>query len=500
MIKKLLILAISVVMLLSIMLTAQTCVKLPICGDGEVNQASEQCDKLDFNDHTCQTEGFSSGMLNCNNDCTISTMSCQTQMPQSQLIQNYIILGNNWGGGSASQDELDYYITRYSMAQEFRDWEGKPLIEAGGQNILKYRLGGSLFDISLSSAPERMDIWEKATGQRSGYMDIRLKKEDGGYMQRKDGKEWLLDLSTQENVNQWSQILIESLEPYLEEQDPPFHGIFFDVANLQDMNGYQGVPAPSSGEEYSKGSQHDGLVNVYRQVRNRFPEGIIILNGHNPWERSSTFQKDPSLPEYSGRRLVMDSGADGIMVENRMLSGGPSISSWTSAAIQDISYLLDNGKKVIVTYAFGEDQPNFNAQRKWALATYLIATGNNRNAYFGMDQVGGGELPDYPEQTFDIGKELGEPISGILEESNGEVLRRNFENGIVLAHVRNDGTPQEITIPGEYEALRLNGGGVYDMEDTPQGMINWDGDIFEQLLPPTQQIVDGSALILREIR
>ena len=66
--------------------------------------------------------------------------------------------------------------------------------------------------------------------------------------------------------------------------------------------------------------------------------------------------------------------------------------------------------------------------------------------------------------------------------------------------MRNDGTPQEITIPGEYEALRLNGGGVYDMEDTPQGMINWDGDIFEQLLPPTQQIVDGSALILREIR
>jgi hypothetical protein len=47
-----------------------------VCGDGSVNQASEQCDGNDFAGKSCTSLGFDAGALACRSDCTISTSGC----------------------------------------------------------------------------------------------------------------------------------------------------------------------------------------------------------------------------------------------------------------------------------------------------------------------------------------------------------------------------------------------------------------------------------------
>lgn len=49
----------------------------PYCGDGIVNQESEECDGSDFNGKTCKSFGYDYGNLICTNDCKISTSSCK---------------------------------------------------------------------------------------------------------------------------------------------------------------------------------------------------------------------------------------------------------------------------------------------------------------------------------------------------------------------------------------------------------------------------------------
>ena len=48
----------------------------PSCGDGIKNTSSEECDKNDFGENTCQTEGFASGFLKCSSTCKIDNTNC----------------------------------------------------------------------------------------------------------------------------------------------------------------------------------------------------------------------------------------------------------------------------------------------------------------------------------------------------------------------------------------------------------------------------------------
>ncbi|RDV37840.1 hypothetical protein DV096_12050 [Bradymonadaceae bacterium TMQ3] len=52
------------------------CVMNPVCGDAEVNQASEECDGADLNGQTCITQGFDGGTLACNTSCGLDTSAC----------------------------------------------------------------------------------------------------------------------------------------------------------------------------------------------------------------------------------------------------------------------------------------------------------------------------------------------------------------------------------------------------------------------------------------
>ncbi len=46
-----------------------------VCGDGEVD-ANEECDGDDLGSHTCEEQGFISGSLACNSNCTLNKSGC----------------------------------------------------------------------------------------------------------------------------------------------------------------------------------------------------------------------------------------------------------------------------------------------------------------------------------------------------------------------------------------------------------------------------------------
>jgi len=46
-----------------------------VCGNG-LREGSESCDGTDLNSQTCSSQGFSSGTLTCNSDCTFNTTAC----------------------------------------------------------------------------------------------------------------------------------------------------------------------------------------------------------------------------------------------------------------------------------------------------------------------------------------------------------------------------------------------------------------------------------------
>ncbi len=52
------------------------CSAPPRCGDGVINQATEVCDGADLGGHTCTDAGFLSGTLSCNADCTLNAGGC----------------------------------------------------------------------------------------------------------------------------------------------------------------------------------------------------------------------------------------------------------------------------------------------------------------------------------------------------------------------------------------------------------------------------------------
>lgn len=49
------------------------------CGDGIQQSTHEMCDGTDLGFMTCKTQGFSSGEVSCNNDCTVNTDLCECE-------------------------------------------------------------------------------------------------------------------------------------------------------------------------------------------------------------------------------------------------------------------------------------------------------------------------------------------------------------------------------------------------------------------------------------
>jgi hypothetical protein len=50
-------------------------VKIAVCGDSII-EGSEECDGLELNNQTCETQGFDEGSLSCNLDCSFDKSDC----------------------------------------------------------------------------------------------------------------------------------------------------------------------------------------------------------------------------------------------------------------------------------------------------------------------------------------------------------------------------------------------------------------------------------------
>lgn len=59
-------------------LNASSCTGRPFCGDGEINQSSEECDQLNLGGKTCDSLGLGGGTLACSSACKIQTAGCAT--------------------------------------------------------------------------------------------------------------------------------------------------------------------------------------------------------------------------------------------------------------------------------------------------------------------------------------------------------------------------------------------------------------------------------------
>jgi len=61
---------------INILASGCTSPTLPVCGDGSINRASEQCDGAALGITTCQTLGFTGGTLSCNSSCSFDKSRC----------------------------------------------------------------------------------------------------------------------------------------------------------------------------------------------------------------------------------------------------------------------------------------------------------------------------------------------------------------------------------------------------------------------------------------
>ncbi|MCL2822702.1 MAG: hypothetical protein FWD57_01800, partial [Polyangiaceae bacterium] len=69
------------------------------CGNGKVNLPDEACDGLDLNGQSCVTQGFETGQLLCNTDCTFDTSECShSKCGNREIDEGEECDGNNLGG------------------------------------------------------------------------------------------------------------------------------------------------------------------------------------------------------------------------------------------------------------------------------------------------------------------------------------------------------------------------------------------------------------------
>ncbi|MFC1691349.1 hypothetical protein ACFL0W_04160 [Nanoarchaeota archaeon] len=99
----------------------------PFCGDGIVNQKTEDCDGADLNGMSCSSFGYDAGTLTCSQNCTLDTTSC-TMMPPPPAPcvdtdggQNYMVKGAITGPTSSGvliNNRSDYCRVSYSNPAE----------------------------------------------------------------------------------------------------------------------------------------------------------------------------------------------------------------------------------------------------------------------------------------------------------------------------------------------------------------------------------------------
>lgn len=89
---------------------------IPMCGDGLLNAAAgEECDGTDFGDTTCQSEGFASGELACDEQCAVDTSGCSL-LPAAPVLELSFSAVKRFDFGWAETEGAEHYRLEQSVA------------------------------------------------------------------------------------------------------------------------------------------------------------------------------------------------------------------------------------------------------------------------------------------------------------------------------------------------------------------------------------------------
>jgi len=142
----------------------------PICGDGVVNQAWEECDGNDFAGATCASQGFFSGQLSCTQQCTISTASCFEQGDYGDSL----IPGNGWTGPQAPMGSFGAVGAPGYNAQVIARWDVVPyqtftgIFEIG---VVAFHMNGvDRVEFSVENGPW-VPVYEMTLNPRTGVYE-----------------------------------------------------------------------------------------------------------------------------------------------------------------------------------------------------------------------------------------------------------------------------------------------------------------------------------------
>ena len=127
------------------------------CGDGVVNQTSEQCDGADLANQSCyDMPGLDFGTLTCNSNCTFNTASCMAYSLKT-LAAGTFTMGSHYT--EACRDKSDEDQRAVSLTNSFR-LSTTPVTQEQFQNLMKYNPSTS--SSTCSDCPVDSITWHEA--------------------------------------------------------------------------------------------------------------------------------------------------------------------------------------------------------------------------------------------------------------------------------------------------------------------------------------------------
>ncbi len=105
------------------------------CGDGVVNQPTEQCDGSDFDGRSCGDYGYNNGHLSCTASCTISTSGCYNSGGGGGGGGGH---GGGGHGGGGSGDCINGYVKVDGVCVKQGSKPPTPICDADGDGYVRY--------------------------------------------------------------------------------------------------------------------------------------------------------------------------------------------------------------------------------------------------------------------------------------------------------------------------------------------------------------------------
>ncbi len=240
----------------------------------------------------------------------------------------------------------------------------------------------------------------------------------------------------------YSEILIDLLEEPLSYYD----GIMLDEASLMWLPSLSGIPA-----NLDRFEEYQAYHNILRNIKENYPEKIIVFNGYCHW-----VALNETLKDLTGIDFLDVSDAISFETFTNKFNGNTYGSERIIRHIHDFVNITDNLDKnaAFIDFGLSDDYKT----RMSSLATYLLV--QNKNSYY-LYTSGTEYIEPYPEYKLDIGT----PLKKYIQQ--GMIFSREYEGATTILNLDS----KDYTVSNEFsEQLKIEGGGSFENK----GTINWE--------------------------